>query len=115
IDVSGSMRATDLAQRGESKNRLDVVKEAALDFVEGRKQRASDRFGSDRIGLILYAGMAWTQCPLTLDYEILRREIERSHIDESDPRKQGTAIGLAIGLGVSRLRDSDAASKVIIL
>ena len=115
IDVSGSMRATDFSQRGEARNRLDVVKDAALSFVDGRKQRSADRFGSDRIGLILYAGMAWTQVPLTLDYEIVKRGVVSAHIDESDPRKQGTAIGTAIGLAVSRLRHSEAESKVIIL
>lgn len=115
IDVSGSMRAMDFSTRGEHKNRLDVVKEAAHEFVESRKQRAADRFGADRLGLILYAGMAWTQSPLTLDYDIMHREIEQAYIDESDPRKQGTAIGLALGLAVSRLRESDAESKVVIL
>jgi len=115
IDVSGSMRATDFSHGRDQRNRLDVVKDVAVQFVEERKQRASDRFGSDRIGLILYAGMAWTQVPLTLDYEILKRGVEAAHIDESDPRKQGTAIGTAIGLAVSRLRHSEASSKVIIL
>ena len=115
IDVSGSMRATDFSQRGDQRNRLDVVKDVAVEFLEDRKQLAADRFGSDRLGLILYAGMAWTQVPLTLDYDILQRGVMAAEIDETDPRKQGTAIGTAIGLAVSRLRHSEAESKVVIL
>jgi Ca-activated chloride channel family protein len=65
--------------------------------------------------LVLYAGYAWTQCPLTLDYGMLERELDIARIDEQDRQKQGTAIGSAIGLAVSKLRKSEAESKVIIL
>jgi Ca-activated chloride channel family protein len=94
---------------GARMDRLSVTKRAVSDFVEHRKQ------SRDRLGLILYAGYAWTQCPLTLDYAVLERELDQAQIDESDRRKQGTAIGSALGLAASRLRKSEAKSKVIVL
>ncbi|HOF40633.1 MAG TPA: VWA domain-containing protein [Candidatus Hydrogenedentes bacterium] len=115
VDVSGSMAAQDFESRGARKNRLEVTKDAVRDFIESRKQKPGDRYGLDRLGLILYAGYAWTQCPLTLDYGVLDRELELASINERDPRKQGTAIGSAIGLAASRLRKSEARTKVIIL
>ncbi|MFO7975306.1 MAG: VWA domain-containing protein, partial [Candidatus Hydrogenedentota bacterium] len=115
VDVSGSMAAQDFETRGARRNRLEVTKEAVRDFIASRKHKPQDRYGLDRLGLILYAGYAWTQCPLTLDYGVLERELDLAAIDERDPRKQGTAIGSAIGLAVSRLRKSEADTKVIIL
>lgn len=115
VDVSGSMRQMDFRIGGVYRDRLFVVKQTVLDFLETRVARRGSRFGAERIGLILYAGIAWTQVPLTLDYDILRREIERAHIDDTDPAKQGTAIGSAIGLATWRLKDSEAESKVMIL
>ncbi len=115
VDVSGSMAAQDFASKGTRMNRLDVVKETVRGFIESRKQRPEDRYGLDRLGLILFAGYAWTQCPLTLDYALLERELDLAYIDTRNPRKQGTAIGSAIGLAVSRLRRSEAETKVIIL
>lgn len=115
VDVSGSMTAMDFVSRGEPRTRLAVTKDAVRHFIDSRKHSRGDRFGLDRIGLILYAGYAWTQCPPTLDYAVLEREIERAHIDERDRRKQGTAIGSAIGLAVSRLRRSEARTRVVIL
>lgn len=115
VDVSGSMAAQDFESRGARMNRLEVTKEAVRDFIASRKHKPGDRYGLDRLGLVLYAGYAWTQCPLTLDYGLLEHELELARIDERDPRKQGTAIGSAIGLAVSRLRKSEADTKVIIL
>lgn len=115
LDVSGSMRAMDFEYGGQRRDRLFVTKTAVRDFLESRKNSPGDRFGLDRAGLILYAGYAWTQCPLTLDYGLIDRELEAAAIDDEDPRKNGTAIGSAIGLAVSRLRKSEAKSKVIIL
>ncbi|HOE65806.1 MAG TPA: VWA domain-containing protein [Candidatus Hydrogenedentes bacterium] len=115
IDVSGSMRAMDFVAQGAQRDRLTVTKDAVCDFIEKRKNRVGDRFGIDRIGLILYAGYAWTQCPLTLDYDVLRREVALASIDDEDPKKNGTAIGSAIGLAASKLRKSEAKSKVVVL
>ncbi|MFA6241657.1 MAG: VWA domain-containing protein [Candidatus Hydrogenedentales bacterium] len=116
VDVSGSMRVSDFVLQGQSLNRLDVTKQAVRDFIESRKNVPTDRYGLDRLGLILYAGYAWTQTPLTLDYEILKRDLERAQIEGSgQTKKNGTAIGSAIGLGVNKLRKSEAKAKIIIL
>jgi Ca-activated chloride channel homolog len=115
VDVSGSMRAMDFVSGDQYVDRLYVTKSAVQNFIEDRKLGGDGRFGVDRLGLILYAGYAWTQCPLTLDYGVLERELGLAHIDEENPRKRGTAIGSAIGLAVGKLRKSEADSKVIVL
>ncbi len=115
LDVSGSMRAMDFVAQGEPQERVAVVREAVRHFIDNRKVRAGARYGLDRIGLVLYAGYAWTQCPLTLDYGVLDREVANADVDDQDQSKQGTAIGSAMGLAVSKLRKSEAKSKVIIL
>ncbi len=99
MDVSGSMMATDFTP-----NRLVVAKEVAKKFVD-------DRSG-DRIGLVAYAQEAYTACPATLDYEVLKKQI-----DEVNPNEMGkmTAIGVGLGTAVSRLRNDSLPSKVIIL
>jgi Ca-activated chloride channel family protein len=114
VDVSASMTAADFFANGEPRDRLYVTKAAVGDFIDSRKVERDDRYGLDRIGLILYGTFAWTQCPLTLDYGVLEREIVNAHVAR-DVSKSQTAIGSAIGLAVSRLRDSEAKSKVIIL
>jgi Ca-activated chloride channel family protein len=115
VDVSGSMKAMDYATDGRNRNRLDVTKQAVHDFILDRKDKSEDRFGRDRLGLVCYAGYAWTQCPLTLDYGVLEHELDRVEIDETDRRKQGTAIGSALGLAVGKLSKSEAKTKVIVL
>lgn len=99
LDLSGSMRAQDLLP-----NRLAAAKEVASDFISSRV--------ADRIGIVVYAGEAFTQSPLTLDYDMLKRVIASLTFDEINP---GTAIGMGIATCLNRLRDSDAKSKVIIL
>lgn len=101
MDVSGSMRAEDLAQH---RNRLDVTKEVATQFIKERS--------NDRIGMVVFSGKSFTQCPLTLDYGIVLnflKEIQIGMIED------GTAIGMAIANCVNRLRASKAKSKVVIL
>lgn len=114
VDCSQSMLSMDFISGGQRKNRLDVTKEAVRSFLDSRKNKSTDQFGLDRVGLICYATYAWTQSPLTLDYGVLEHEINRAKVSQ-DPNKQATAIGSAIGLAVSRLRKSEAKSKVIIL
>jgi Ca-activated chloride channel homolog len=114
LDVSGSMQQQDFIVGGRPRDRLYAAKEAVSDFIASRRQRSGDRFGMDRVGLILYAGFAWTQCPLTLDFAVLEHELEKSQI-VTDREKDGTAIGSALGLAVRRLSQSEAKSKVIIL
>ncbi|MBI5092357.1 MAG: VWA domain-containing protein [Candidatus Hydrogenedentes bacterium] len=114
-DVSGSMEAVDYVLDNQYVSRLDITKRVLHDFVESRKDNKMDRYGLDRTGLILFGGYAWTQCPLTLDYGVLQREIASAHVDHSDARKQRTAIGSALGLAVKRLMKSEAKSKIVIL
>lgn len=116
VDVSSSMAATDFVIGSEAANRLDVTKIAVANFIKSRRLAPDDRYGVDRLGLILYAGIAWTVCPLTLDYGILEHEIGRVETaSERDSAKSGTAIGSAIGLAARRLSQSEAKSKVIVL
>ena len=104
MDVSTSMSAVDIQP-----NRIDVAKEVAAQFVSGRK--------SDNIGLTLFAGESFTQCPLTTDYRSVLSLIDKSGIEYAlnGTLKDGTAIGLGIANAVSRLKESKAESKVIIL
>jgi len=113
LDISGSMTQQDYVLDRTSRDRLYVAKRAARHFIEHRKENKSARFGLDRIGLVLYAGVAWTRCPLTLDYEVLLQALDKT--DFAPQEKDGTAIGSAIGLAVRRLSQSEAKSKVIIL
>ncbi len=99
LDISGSMLAEDFKP-----NRLEAAKIEIEKFVEGRT--------SDKIGLVIFAGKSFTQCPLTIDYGVLRgllKDIKSGMVED------GTAIGNAIANGVNRLKDSDAKSKVMIL
>ncbi len=115
VDVSGSMKSQDFVSEGQRRDRLYVTKQAVHDFLDSRKVSKGDRYGLDRIGLVLYGAYAWTQCPLTLDYGIIEHELDNTEINPEDERSRKTAIGSAIGLAVSRLRKSEAKSKVIIL
>ncbi|MFI5238049.1 MAG: VWA domain-containing protein [Ignavibacteriales bacterium] len=99
LDISGSMLAEDFKP-----NRLDAAKDVIDNFVEGRT--------SDRIGLVIFSREAFTQCPLTIDYNVLRNLL----LDiRSGMIQDGTAIGNAIANGVNRLKESDAKSRIIIL
>ena len=115
VDVSGSMEAIDYVLNNQYISRLEITKRVLREFVESRKDKRDDRYGLDRAGLILFGGYAWTQCPLTLDYGVLEREIAGAHVDHSNPKKQRTAIGSALGLAVKRLAKSEAKSKIVIL
>lgn len=100
LDISGSMLAEDF----KPVNRMTVAKEEAKRFIKGRV--------NDRIGLVVFARKGYTQCPMTLDYQILTQLIDDVEVGLI---KDGTAIGLGIGTAVNRLRDSTAKSKIIIL
>ncbi|TMM30107.1 VWA domain-containing protein [Polaribacter aestuariivivens] len=99
IDVSASMLAKDLKP-----NRLEALKKVAIDFV--------DRRPNDRIGIVVYAGESFTQTPITSDKEIIKRTISELKWGQLEG---GTAIGMGLGSGVNRLKESEAKSKVIIL
>lgn len=100
LDISDSMLIEDMPPL----NRLECAKETIKEFVKGRV--------SDRIGLVLFMGEAFTKIPLTLDYEMLINDIK--DIQPSRTIKMGTAIGVALANSVSRLKDSKAKSRVII-
>lgn len=100
LDISGSMLAEDF----QPENRVYVAKQEAMKFIKGRE--------SDRIGLVVFAKKAFTQCPLTMDYNILMQLIADIRVGMID---DGTAIGMGLATAVNRLRESDAKSKVIIL
>lgn len=99
LDISGSMLAKDLKP-----NRLEASKEIAIDFIKQRK--------NDRIGLVIFSGESFTQCPLTSDHNSLInlfQDIEYGMVED------GTAIGDGLGNSINRLIDSETKSKIIIL
>ncbi len=100
LDISGSMRAEDFSPQ----NRLTVAKQRAKEFVEKRK--------GDRIGLVIFSAASLTQCPLTLDHQIVENLIDRVDFGMLE---DGTAIGLGLASAVARLKDSKAKDRVIIL
>lgn len=100
IDTSKSMDARDLVP-----NRLEAAKQVSQTFVDSRPH--------DRIGLVIYSGIAYTQCPLTYDHEVLKKIIQKIRTDMVPI--QGTAIGNSIATSVNHLKDLDSKSKVMIL
>ncbi len=101
LDISGSMRAEDFRPA----NRLEVARRTAAAFVAGRP--------SDRIGLVAFASLATTRCPLTLDHELLLGFLDE--LDFAPTDQQRTAIGMGLATAVNRLRRSEAKSRVIVL
>jgi len=99
LDISGSMLAEDLKP-----NRLEASKTVASEFIAGRN--------NDRIGLVVFSGESFTQCPLTTDHAVLLNLFQGI---QSGIIEDGTAIGMGLANSVSRLKDSEAKSKVIIL
>jgi len=99
LDISGSMLARDFRP-----DRLEASKNVATEFISGRPY--------DRMGLVVFSGESFTQCPLTTDHAVLinlMREIQSGMIED------GTAIGNGLATAISRIKDSEAKSKVIIL
>lgn len=99
IDVSGSMTAQDFKP-----NRMEAAKRVAIDFVNHRPD--------DRIGVVIFAGESFTQCPLTTDHYILISQIQQIR---NGLLEDGTAIGSGLATSVDRLRNSKSKSKVVIL
>ena len=99
LDISGSMLARDFRP-----DRLEASKNVATEFISGRPY--------DRIGLVIFSGESFTQCPLTTDHAVLvnlLREVQSGMIED------GTAIGMGLATAVNRIKDSEGKSKVIIL
>ncbi len=101
LDISHSMLIEDM----KPENRLESAKKTIHDFVEKRI--------SDRIGMVVFSGESYTRVPLTLDYQLLKQNIMA--VETSTNIKMGTAIGVALGNAVSRLNESTAKSRVVIL
>ncbi len=99
LDISSSMLAEDFKP-----NRMEAAREIAVEFIEGRR--------NDRIGLVIFSGESFTQCPLTTDHTVLvnlLRDVEIGMIED------GTAIGMGLATAVNRLRNSETKSRIIIL
>lgn len=99
MDISGSMLAQDLKP-----DRLEASKKVALEFISKRP--------NDRMGLVIFSGESFTQCPLTTDHQVLQnlfKDVKSGMIED------GTAIGMGLATAANRLKDSEAISKVIIL
>ena len=104
MDVSTSMLAEDLKP-----NRMEAAKQVAAEFITGRP--------NDNIGLSIFAGEAFTQCPMTTDHASLLNLLQnvRTDIAQRGLIEDGTAIGMGLANAVSRLKDSKAKSRVVIL
>ncbi len=99
LDISGSMTSEDFKP-----NRIEAAKSVAEKFIDGRP--------NDRIGLVIFAREAFTQCPLTIDHDVLKnllRKVEPGMVPD------GTAIGNGLADAVGRLKNGEAKSKVVIL
>lgn len=99
MDISGSMLAEDFKP-----NRIEAAKKVASDFIDKRP--------NDRIGLVVFAGESFTQCPITTDHSVIKNLFTGL---KSGMLEDGTAIGLGLATSVQRLKDSEAKSKVVIL
>jgi len=99
LDISGSMLAQDFTP-----NRMEAAKNVASEFIDNRP--------TDRIGLVIFSGEAFTMCPLTTDRNVLKAQLFNV---QSGLLEDGTAIGSGLATGVDRLRSSPSKSKVIIL
>lgn len=99
LDISPSMDAEDLKP-----SRLEAAKEVAVNFIKGRP--------SDRIGLVIFAGESFTQCPATIDHNVLIQQLESLH---SNLLVKSTAIGMGLASAVNNLRHLTGKSKVVIL
>jgi Ca-activated chloride channel family protein len=112
VDISGSMAALDLQVDGRQSSRLDAVKQTFRTFVEGGKHLPG-RAG-DLVGMVTFARYPDSICPLTLDHDTLLSLLEQVEI-VTVPEEDGTAIGEGMALGVERLKDSTAESRVMIV
>lgn len=99
VDVSGSMLAEDLKP-----NRIEAAKKVALDFI--------DRRPTDRIGLVIFSGESFTQCPITIDHDVLKEQLGEI---KSGVLVDGTAIGEGLATAVDRIRRSNGKSRIVIL
>ncbi|MCL1975269.1 MAG: VWA domain-containing protein [Firmicutes bacterium] len=100
LDISGTMQSVDFKP-----NRLEVARQTIDNFIEERTE--------DRVSLIIFAGEAFTRIPLTLDHQVIRDSL--AEVTTASINQDGTAIGMAISVGLNRLKKSEAATKIMIL
>lgn len=113
VDVSSSMLALDLSDESGEKTRLDAIKSVFKRFVLGDGDLAGRR--DDAIGLVSFAAYADTRSPLTLDHGNLLTALDGTSLVEPGSEEDGTAIGDGLALGLQRLQQSPATSKVLVL
>jgi len=101
LDVSGSMASIDF----KPKNRLEVAKEVIADFVEKR--------GNDRLGLVIFAGLSFTKCPLTIDHDLLKGLLKDTELNEVG--EDGTALGMALATSVNHFNPKSKTRIIILL
>lgn len=99
VDVSGSMLAEDFKP-----NRIEAAKAVAMNFIDQRP--------TDRIGLVIFSGESFTQCPITIDHNVLKEQLSQI---KSGVLEDGTAIGMGLATSVDRLRNAKGKSRIIIL
>lgn len=104
LDTSGSMKALDFEIQGERVSRLNALQSVVDTFIQGRK--------SDRMGLMVFGADVYTQCPLTLDHDLLRQYVQSLEIGMAG---DSTALGDALALSIKRLKSIPSKSKAIIL
>jgi Ca-activated chloride channel family protein len=128
LDVSGSMDALDFQLKGEDVSRLTAVKHVVSEFIQGSRSKGLAGRKDDLVGMVAFGGFADSKCPLTLDHGALVDIVKGLEIPKRIRDRQGrvinedtlkeelaTAIGDGVTLGVDRLRDSKAKSKVLVL
>lgn len=128
LDVSGSMEALDFQWNGKDVSRLEAVKQVIEQFVNGSRELGLSGRRDDLIGTVAFGGFADSKCPLTLDHGALTDIVRNLEIPKPIRDRQGkiinektlneelaTAIGDGIALGLDRLRESKAKSKVMVL
>jgi Ca-activated chloride channel homolog len=101
LDISGSMGSVDF----KPKNRLEVAKDVISNFIEKRK--------NDRLGLVVFAGISYTQCPITIDHDMLKDALKETTFKDIDA--DGTAIGMALATSVNHIKQSESKTRIIIL
>lgn len=100
LDVSGSMQSVDFEP-----SRLEVARDTMENFFKERPE--------DRLSFVIFAGTAYTRVPLTLDHDVLSESLQK--VSSESVKEDGTAIGMALSVGINRLKKSDAPSKIMIL
>lgn len=104
LDVSASMQAMDFFIEDERVDRLTALKKVVKEFIDGRP--------GDRMGLVVFGEEAFTQCPLTIDHDVLKEFVDALEVGMAG---NGTAIGNALAVSLKRIRELDAESKVVVL